>query len=201
MNKRILSMLLSSLVLIATTSLQANATAINFNAGLNPFFTYTAVGTTGNVLAGSGYNRMMTFTGNNRNAFNPSAQSPSTFTEAGAGTFDLTSLLIDGAWGTQTLTVEGLSAGTMLFSQAVAITPNPTLVMLNWSGINQMIIVTGNDYVHDSSTGGGRGEHWVLGNVVINENAAVPEPATMSIFGLGLLGVVMTRRRKANKNL
>lgn len=201
MNKRILSTLLSSLVLIATTSLQANATAINFNAGLNPFFTYTAVDTIGNVLAGSGYNRMVTFTGNNQNAFNPGAQSPSTFTKAGAGTFDLTSLLIDGAWGTQTLTVEGLSAGTMLFSQAVAITPNPTLVMLNWSGINQMIIVTGNDYVHDSSTGSGDGQHWVLGNVVINENAAVPEPATMSIFSLGLLGVVMARRRKANKNL
>lgn len=41
------------------------------------------------------------------------------------------------------------------------------------------------------------GEDWTRAGVTVTESAAIPAPATLALFGLGLAGVVFARRRRA----
>jgi hypothetical protein len=173
----------------------SQATVIDFNNGLDPFFTYSSVILTPTIFPNSGYGHMAVYTGGGLGVLNPSAAPLATFTKAGPGSFDLDSFLIDGAWGTQTLTFQGWSNGSMLYTASAFITPDPLLVILRWNGIDQFKIAIGDDYVTDTSLNGS-GRHWVLDNMVVNDRAAnVPEPGSLALFGLGLIAAGASLRR------
>ncbi|MEC5384703.1 PEP-CTERM sorting domain-containing protein [Uliginosibacterium sp. H3] len=167
---------------------------------MSSLFTYNGVTQLNTPIAtGSGYDNLAAATGSTGMAFNPNGVSPSDFFLVGnsASTFTLNSFLIAGAWGTQTLTIRGLNNGVQLFSQALAVSLSPVLFTANWSGIDQFEILTGNDFVQNQTLTGS-GQHWALDNLTINEAAAsVPEPSTLAIVALGLVGLGLARRKQA----
>lgn len=175
----------------------ASATVIDFNGGLDPFFTYNSISVIGLVQANSGYDNMFNLNGGGLAAFNPFAASNTSFVKAGAGTFTLNSLLVDGAWGNQTLTFVGLASGTTLFSTTFGVSTAPSLVNFNWSGINELRVITGNDFVHNDTLSGS-GQHWVIDNITVDESR-VPEPAPLALIGLGIAGLLASRRKFAAK--
>jgi hypothetical protein len=177
--------------------LSASATVIDFNSGLDAFFTYNSVSTIGQVQPNSGYNNMFDLNGGGLAAFNPYAASSASFTKAGAGTFTLNSLLVDGAWGTQTLTFVGLASGSTLYTTTFGVGTAPSLVNFNWSGINELRVHTGNDFVQNNSLNGG-GQHWVIDNITVDANQ-VPEPAPLALIGLGIAGLLASRKKFAAK--
>jgi len=173
----------------------ASATVIDFNGGQDPFFTYNSVGFIGLVQANSGYDKMYSFNGGGMAAFNPGGVAFASFTKASAGTFNLNSLLVDGAWGTQTLTFVGLASGSTLYSTTFGVSTNPAKLNLNWNGINELRVLTGNDFVHNNTLNGW-GQHWVIDNITVNQ---VPEPAPLALMGLGIVGLLASRKKFAAK--
>ena len=173
----------------------ASATVIDFNGGLDPFFTYNSVSVIGLVQANSGYDNMFSANGGGLAAFNPFEAPFASFTKASAGTFTLNSLMVDGAWGTQTLTFVGLSSGSTLYTTTFGVNTNPALLNLNWSGINEFRVLTGNNFVHNDNLSG-NGKHWVIDNITVNK---VPEPAPLALIGLGIAGLLVSRKKFAAK--
>lgn len=180
----------------------AHATVITFEGGLDPTFTYSGI----SVLNGtglpalSGYRTVANATGDSKVAFNPSEVSPSDFFLAGpsTGTFTLNSFVIAGAWGSQTLKIQGFNNGGLLFTSSLFVTNSTaTTFSPSWSGIDQLRISTGNDFALTSNLGGS-GQHWAIDHLTINQAAPVPEPETyaMMLAGLGLLGAAARRRKQ-----
>lgn len=181
----------------------AQATNISFEGGADPLFSTIGV----SYLNGatyydptSGYTAVALATGTQWVAFNPFEASPSSFLITGAptATFTLNSFVIAGAWGSQTLSIEGYNDGVQLHSSSLAVSgASPITFSPGWAGIDELRISTGNDFV--SAGLGGSGQHWALDSLTINEAVAapVPEPETyaMMLAGLGMLGF-MARRRK-----
>ena len=186
-----------SVLVFSGWAASANATLIDFESGLDSAFTYSGVTSGGSVTAGSGYDSVLNATSSNGLVFNPGAISPSSFSWNSSGTFDLTSFIIAGAWGNQTLTFEGLNSGSLLFSTPFSVTPTAVSFVANWVGIDQLrILIDPNGYTHTVSNGSG--QHWALDNLLINENSSqVPVPATLALFGLGLAGLGWSRRKKS----
>lgn len=180
----------------------AQATVYSFEGGADPAFTYSGVDFLNGgsyTPAASGYHQVSLFTASDWVAFNPYEASPASFMLAGAptATFTLNSFVIAGAWGSQTLTVEGYNDGVLVHSSALGVTPAAATFSPGWTGIDELRITTGSDFAN--SVIGGDGKHWALDNLTINESAApIPEPETyaMMLAGLGLLGVVARRRRQ-----
>ena len=188
------------LVFVLMFSGAANAIVIDFESGLDPLFTYTSVQTYSTTSTGSGYNTLYDYTGSSTVAINPFEASPSTFSWANTGTFDLNSFAITGAWGSQTLTIEGLLNGISIFSSLVAVTNDAVNIFSpSWVGIDAFRIAIGTDYVAAPNLSGA-GQHWALDNLTINENmpSAVPVPAAAWLFGSALLGFFGFSRKKAN---
>jgi len=181
----------------------AQASVITFEGGLDPTFTYSGVDVaTVPVATTSGYNNVAAATASTHVAFDPNAISPSDFFIAGpaATTFTLNSFVIGGAWGSQTLTIQGFNNGAMLFSSALAVSLTPVVFAPGWAGIDQLRIITGTDFVLSPLVVGlGNGQHWALDNLTINEAVVrVPEPATLALLALGLLGFALRTRVRSN---
>lgn len=190
--------LLLSSVLMVTVSPAAQAAVITFEAGLDAAFSYAGVDPysagCGACFAGTGYQSVLDATASNGAVYNPFATSPSDFLWNGAGTFDLTSFVIAGAWGNQNLTVEGWNNGVLVQSAVVAITPTAAVFSPNWSGLDQLrILIDAAGYT--DTVAGGDGQHWALDNLTINANR-VPEPATLLLLGGGLAAVARRYRQR-----
>lgn len=203
MKKRIGAVFIAYLMLtpLVVTSGQTYAsTVIGFESGADPTFRYTGVKFSETpIRSGSGYDNVTAFTGSTWFAFNPSEVSPSSFFIKGesTATFTLESFVIAGAWGTQTLTVEGLNDGDLLFSSPLAVSLSPTTFLRSWAGIDELRISVGSDFVQEPSfVDLGEGQHWALDNLTIS---AIPEPETyvMLLAGIVLLGFIWRRKKES----
>jgi hypothetical protein len=180
---------------------QANAALVSFASGGNSAFTYSEVSfLDGNTAArqSSGYEAVVTATSTDYAAYNPGAASPSTFTWNSVGTFDLTSFVIAGAWGSQTLNIAGYNGASLVDSANYFVTQAASTFTANWSTLTHFIITTGNDHI-DSGIGNGSGKHWALNDITVNENLnAVPVPAALFLLAPALLGFMGFRRKAKN---
>jgi len=101
----------------------------------------------------------------------------------------------NGAWFSSVRTdggniaVEGYSNGTRQYTGNITLTwENPAWFQADWAGIDEIRLL--GCYNVDST-------RFAMDDFTFNELAPVPEPATMFLFGLGLLGLSgISRRRK-----
>jgi len=180
-------------------SASANALLIDFEPPFppDPVFTGSGVSLYSRACCptGSGYINVLDATSSDFGLFNPSGASPSDLFWNSAGTFDLNSFIIAGAWGNQTLTIEGYVLGSLLYSTDLAISLSPVTATFDWTGIDQLRIITGSGTI-PSIPNLGSGWHWALDNMIINEAVSVPEPGSLALLGVGLLGVLLARRKQ-----
>ena len=118
-------------------------------------------------------------------AYNYYGDDPSSIKLIGSGTFDFNSADWASAWdSSQTLTLYGYNDGVELYQTSVTITNSSILNLeLNWTGIDQLTMYTS-------------GSHYAMDNFTYNESAPVPEPTTMLLLGVGLLGLAGVNRKK-----
>jgi hypothetical protein len=140
--------------------------------------------------AGSGYDtgtiseEYVAFNGNGA----PAATSSGVFTYNGA--------YYTGAWRDGlNVTVKGFLGLSELFSDVVVVnTDAPFLHLANWAGIDR-ITWQASGGVQDPTLLNGAGTQFVMDDLMINEQQAVPEPATLLLLGTGLVSVARRQRR------
>lgn len=108
----------------------------------------------------------------------------------GTGTFDFNGAYWTSAWEAQNLKFRGYNEGNLLYTSGLYAINTQTArwIGLNWAGIDRLEIV--NDY-------SGKGfAHWAMDNFTLNQ-AFVPEPTTLALLGIGLVGIGFKRRQRA----
>lgn len=113
--------------------------------------------------------------------------------------FDLTSFVIAGVYGSQTVTLQGLNDGQLLYTGSLAIDLTPQLYLAGWLGIDQLRIVSGDDFVvHPDHASAGVRRNWAVDNLIYDETVvAVPLPASGLLFAAGSLLLGLGGRRTA----
>ncbi len=172
----------------------AHATLITFD-DINSGSTYVAIG---NGYAGFNWNNLLAIDKNYvlgtgyehgnvspiNSAFNGGG-SPASFS---GGIFTLNSAFFTGAWGPQSITVNGYLSGNLTHSSTFAVIDTaPTFESFNWSGIDTLTFSTS-----DSS-------QFVMDNLTVNA-APVPEPSTYLAGALLLLPFAASTVRRFGKN-
>jgi hypothetical protein len=133
----------------------------------------------------SGYTILANALAGDNVAFNAYANSPVDITGYNGTSFDLTSAWFASAWDSVlTLNFTGLRNGVEVYSTSLDATRTAAQqVVFNWSNIDTFRIM---DF----------GNHFAMDNLVINENASVPEPSTLALLSLGMAGFGFSRKKK-----
>lgn len=142
--------------------------------------------------------------GNTSNALiNANAHSIITMSQVGGGVFSLTSFEAGNRfdapyyYGTSTaINVLGNVNGGGTISQQFAFNGNAFDLFTLGSGFSNLdsVVFTA---IGNAGSNGAAGSEFVIDNIVVNESVAVPEPASLALLALGLLGFAATRRRKS----
>lgn len=199
MKKLLLATLLfcvSSLTQAATINFTATGTP-TFNLSHNYFMDRNAASS--GIYLNSGYYSVIDATNGDYVAYNGHATPLVSFDYTDAGTFDLNSFVIAGAWGSQTLTIRGYTDAVLTYTAELFVDTAARVFQADWLGLTSFSIATGNDYVNDPNVGGG-GQHWAINAIRINEALSeVPLPAAAWMFLAGIAGALGLRRKAARK--
>lgn len=117
------------------------------------------------------------------------------FSSTSGELFDLNSVWLAGAWGSQTVTITGYANGAEIYSTTVDITSTAQeYSFTSFLGLDKFTITKGSNFVQDSWATG-NGATWVLGGANVT---VVPEPEAyaMLLAGLGLVGAIARRRQR-----
>jgi hypothetical protein len=104
-----------------------------------------------------------------------------------AGAFDFVGAWFTSAWLEQELAFDAYRDGQLVYSTDVSTvidTMTPVWVGLGWTGIDTLVI-------YNSS-----GTQWAMDDLTVNVAADVPEPGSLALVGVALLGIGAGRRRK-----
>lgn len=136
----------------------------------------------------SGYTTLANALAGDNVAFNELGYNPVDITSTDGGTFDFTSAWFASAWDNQlAMNFSGWRNGTQVYSLSkIATRSTAELITFNWLNIDTFRI---ND----------TGHQFAMDNMVVNKSDPVPEPATMFLFGTGIVGLVGTRLRRKKK--
>ena len=179
---------LSAAVAQAETLMFENLAPPGSVTNINPAFPYTEVGFTISVTnaAAAVVDSASTFDmfGNTTDFFGFAGINTPTLTYIG-GSFDLASLLlgpttVGGALVNMSVT-GNLAAGGTLNASFPGLT-TATVANLNWQGLQSV------SFAATSDAG--------LDNIVVNPSVSVPEPQSLMLLALGLLGVRMAGKRR-----
>jgi hypothetical protein len=107
-------------------------------------------------------------------------------------TFDLGGFLIAGVYGAQTVTLQGLNDGRVLYMESIAIDLTPQLFQAGWMDIDQLLIVSGTDFVaHPDHASAGDRRNWAIDDLIYDEDV-LPVPLPSSALMLALGSVLVT---------
>ncbi len=215
---------LAACAVLGVSATRAPADVLDFQSGLGPFEAGHGLGLQtvplgGFILPFNGYNQLGFHTGHSQVVFNIQAASSADFIRTDGKLFDLNGFSIAGAFGSQTLTFEGLKNNavvdsTNLFVDYGTVGRNSNVQNvfdvsgLGWKDIDDFRILTGSDFTLNPRFSGDPNlsttptpKEWALDNLNIDLSSTppppgTPEPGTLALLiGMGVAGAVKLRRK------